>query len=837
MNLTAFGATGGVGREVVTQALDAGHNVRAYVRNPAKLDLAHPNLTVITGKLTDREAVQRAVGGADAVISALGPSLDRKATGMPLVDGTRAVVEAMQAEGVERYIGMATPSLRDPRDTRSLLGLIVPFMGRTFFRAPTASCWPCRNSSPTAASTGRSRASPAPPTAPAPAPSAPATSATTTSAPVSPVPTSRPSCSTRPPTPASTAPRPPSATERSISPRRRRRSRPASPAPSRACPSCSAPAPPAARRPPLTSEKPLTEKLPPGLVIGEQRLLQPLGTSRGPRSVPLEPQRLQPTAIAQGVQREKSRLGEHARALEQPRTRHRPQPAGGRLHLHGVARERLPVVLDGEALGRQPERRFPARQGLLSVEAPVAEARVPQRVQHPHEPRREEGARELLLAVPDARDEAQHLRRRASPVLTALVRPVGLRVVVLHEPLVGLDHPGPVLRVSEVPVGHAPLDVEVRFDVALPWPAPLDLVLGDTECPVDRLRLPRPEDAAAVGDERLRGAVALDGGVEDGEVGGEVLGTGQGAREYGPGVVVQDGDHVSPAAELVSLEVADVDGPVLVPPPGGEGHLLFLLHRPFRLLQAVELAVEGEYAPAGPGAQVYADLGQRGMDAELPEVGVPLQPPDRLHCLEGHLAHAGRPAGAPVLETLRSFFRPPFQDPVDGRLVDLQVVGDGLGAPALGVQRDHRQPALAPLRHLVVGREAAHHAQGDGLLLEDPGHGLAVGAPPEAHVASVGYLVGVEARVVGLQVHDEAPHGGREPLAPGVLGPEEGLHALLLEARQPAVERALPGASLACPLGHGTSEQRERADLLVGQLLAPQAQELELLPVVGRIDP
>ena len=66
------------------------------------------------------------------MISALGPSLERKATGMPLVDGTRAIVEAMQAEDVERYIGMATPSLRDPRDTRSLLGRLVPFMGRTF---------------------------------------------------------------------------------------------------------------------------------------------------------------------------------------------------------------------------------------------------------------------------------------------------------------------------------------------------------------------------------------------------------------------------------------------------------------------------------------------------------------------------------------------------------------------------------------------------------------------------------------------------------------------------------------------------------------------------------
>jgi putative NADH-flavin reductase len=77
VKLAVFGATGGVGREVVTQALDAGYHLTAYVRNPAKLDLTHPNLTVIAGELTDRDAVQRAVRGAGAVISALGPPLDR----------------------------------------------------------------------------------------------------------------------------------------------------------------------------------------------------------------------------------------------------------------------------------------------------------------------------------------------------------------------------------------------------------------------------------------------------------------------------------------------------------------------------------------------------------------------------------------------------------------------------------------------------------------------------------------------------------------------------------------------------------------------------------------
>ena len=134
MNLAVFGATGGVGHHVVTEALERGDKVTAYVRNPAKLDITHPSLAVIAGELTDRDAVRRAVTGTDAVISALGPSLDRKATAMPLVAGTRTIVEAMQAEGVERYIGMATPSLRDPRDTRSLLGVVVPFMGRTFLK-------------------------------------------------------------------------------------------------------------------------------------------------------------------------------------------------------------------------------------------------------------------------------------------------------------------------------------------------------------------------------------------------------------------------------------------------------------------------------------------------------------------------------------------------------------------------------------------------------------------------------------------------------------------------------------------------------------------------------
>ena len=128
--IVVFGASGGIGRQVVEQSLRRGDEVTAFVRSPSKLTLSDPKLTVVAGELSDRAAVEAAVRGADAVISALGPSLERRASGMPLIEGTRNIVEAMRAAGVQRFVGMATPSLRDPQDRRSLLGTAVPIMGR-----------------------------------------------------------------------------------------------------------------------------------------------------------------------------------------------------------------------------------------------------------------------------------------------------------------------------------------------------------------------------------------------------------------------------------------------------------------------------------------------------------------------------------------------------------------------------------------------------------------------------------------------------------------------------------------------------------------------------------
>ncbi len=118
MKITVFGATGGTGRQVVKQALEAGDQVVAYVRNPSKLAEKHERLTVVRGELSDREGIERAVSGADAVISVLGPRGGSKAK--PITEGTQNIIEAMRNHSVRRLIVTSTASAKDPNDEPDL---------------------------------------------------------------------------------------------------------------------------------------------------------------------------------------------------------------------------------------------------------------------------------------------------------------------------------------------------------------------------------------------------------------------------------------------------------------------------------------------------------------------------------------------------------------------------------------------------------------------------------------------------------------------------------------------------------------------------------------------
>jgi uncharacterized protein YbjT (DUF2867 family) len=125
MQIAILGGTGGIGGHVLSWALDAGHPVRALARRPEALP-RRPGLEVISGDALDATAVAETIGGADAVVSALGP---RGAKSQTLLAGAAEnVVAAMEKAGARRLVCVSAAGAYiagDP-DTGWLLKAIVP---------------------------------------------------------------------------------------------------------------------------------------------------------------------------------------------------------------------------------------------------------------------------------------------------------------------------------------------------------------------------------------------------------------------------------------------------------------------------------------------------------------------------------------------------------------------------------------------------------------------------------------------------------------------------------------------------------------------------------------
>jgi putative NADH-flavin reductase len=114
MKIIVFGASGGTGIEIVKQALEAGHDVTAFVRNPAKLAIQHPKLKLVTGDVKDAAAVENAVAGHEAVVSALGPTRPPVPGMMEMA--AQNIVAAMKKAGIRRLISTTGAGVRDPQD-------------------------------------------------------------------------------------------------------------------------------------------------------------------------------------------------------------------------------------------------------------------------------------------------------------------------------------------------------------------------------------------------------------------------------------------------------------------------------------------------------------------------------------------------------------------------------------------------------------------------------------------------------------------------------------------------------------------------------------------------
>jgi putative NADH-flavin reductase len=143
MKLAIMAATGGVGQQLLRQALDAGHDVTAVVRNPARLPADLREARIVTADLAAPQpaVLEAAIAGTDAVVSGLGPASNASA-GIA-ERGTRAIAAAMHATAVKRLVvisaapvgtvpspGHPKPPKHDPGD-----GFFMRHLGAPFARA------------------------------------------------------------------------------------------------------------------------------------------------------------------------------------------------------------------------------------------------------------------------------------------------------------------------------------------------------------------------------------------------------------------------------------------------------------------------------------------------------------------------------------------------------------------------------------------------------------------------------------------------------------------------------------------------------------------------------
>jgi len=135
MKLTVCGATGGTGREVVRQALEAGHEVTAVVRDPARLPDDLTGVRVVTADVTDPGSLRPAMEGRDAVISGLGPRSRKLAKDGVTAPATRGILSAMEVCGVRRFVAVsAAPVGPSPQDDPFLDRRITTPLIRRFLR-------------------------------------------------------------------------------------------------------------------------------------------------------------------------------------------------------------------------------------------------------------------------------------------------------------------------------------------------------------------------------------------------------------------------------------------------------------------------------------------------------------------------------------------------------------------------------------------------------------------------------------------------------------------------------------------------------------------------------
>ena len=126
MKIVIFGASRGLGLQVVKQALEGGHLVTAFVRSPNIFEVKHANLRVCKGDAMDMLAVEEAIAGQEAVISALAPT--RPPVPHMMETSAKNIVAAMKKHEVRRLISTTGAGIRQPEDQPKWIDHFIGFL-------------------------------------------------------------------------------------------------------------------------------------------------------------------------------------------------------------------------------------------------------------------------------------------------------------------------------------------------------------------------------------------------------------------------------------------------------------------------------------------------------------------------------------------------------------------------------------------------------------------------------------------------------------------------------------------------------------------------------------
>ncbi len=136
MKIVLWGATGLTGREVLYQALEGGHEVKAVARNPGLIEAEHANLSVVLGDALNPQSVQEAVAGGEVVISALGSGASFAEARKPTTiysEGFANIVAAMRKHDIRRFIALLSVGTGpDPNEPFIHRRIIRPLIRGTY---------------------------------------------------------------------------------------------------------------------------------------------------------------------------------------------------------------------------------------------------------------------------------------------------------------------------------------------------------------------------------------------------------------------------------------------------------------------------------------------------------------------------------------------------------------------------------------------------------------------------------------------------------------------------------------------------------------------------------